>query len=52
MNWETGVDMYTLIRIKQITNKNLLYKIIKLNLKKNKVYVYDYTFMTLWKRQN
>ena len=25
MNWEIGIDMYTLIRIKQITNKNLLY---------------------------
>ena len=27
MNWEIGIDMYTLICIKQITNKNLLYKI-------------------------
>ena len=26
MNWETGFDLYTLICIKQITNKNLLYK--------------------------
>ena len=26
MNWEIGIDVYTLIRIKQITNKNLLYK--------------------------
>ena len=26
MNWEIGIDIYTLIRIKQITNKNLLYK--------------------------
>ena len=26
MNWEIGIDMYTLIRIKWITNKNLLYK--------------------------
>ena len=26
MNWETGIDMYTLICVKQITNKNLLYK--------------------------
>ena len=26
MNWETGIDMYTLICIKSITNKNLLYK--------------------------
>ena len=26
MNWEIGIDIYTLIRIKQVTNKNLLYK--------------------------
>ena len=26
MNWETGIDIYTLICIKCITNKNLLYK--------------------------
>ena len=26
MNWEIGIDMYTQIYIKQITNKNLLYK--------------------------
>ena len=26
MNWEIGIDMYTLICIKQITNKNLLFK--------------------------
>ena len=25
MNWEIGIDIYTLICIKQITNKNLLY---------------------------
>ena len=30
MNWEIGIDMYTLICIKWITNKNLLYKKIKL----------------------
>ena len=30
MNWEIGIDMYTLICIKQISNKNLLYKKIKL----------------------
>ena len=29
MNWEIGIDIYTLICIKQITNKNLLYKINK-----------------------
>ena len=26
MNWEIGIDMFTLIRIKWMTNKNLLYK--------------------------
>ena len=26
MNWEIGIDMYTLICIKWITNKNVLYK--------------------------
>ena len=26
MNWEIGIDMYTLICGKWITNKNLLYK--------------------------
>ena len=25
MNWETGVDVYTLLCVKQITNENLLY---------------------------
>ena len=33
MNWEIGIDMYTLICIKWMTNKNLLYK--KIKLKKN-----------------
>ena len=39
MNWEIGIDIYTLICIKGITNKNLLYK--KINkiqkLKKKKI---------------
>ena len=26
MNWEIGIDMYTLICIKWVTNKNVLYK--------------------------
>ena len=30
MNWETEIDIYTLICIKWITNKNLLYKKIKI----------------------
>ena len=28
MNWEIGIDMYTQICIKWMTNKSLLYKII------------------------
>ena len=35
MNWETGIDIYTLICVKWITNKNLLYKKInKIKFKK------------------
>ena len=34
MNWAIGIDMYTLMCIKLMTNKNLLYKIInKIKLK-------------------
>ena len=41
MNWETGIDIYTLICIKWITNKNLLYKKIKFkNSKRNGVLLY------------
>ena len=36
MNWEVGIDMYTLICIKWITNKNLLYKKIKFKNSKRK----------------
>ena len=37
MNWEIGIDIYTLICIKQIANKNLLYKKInKIKFKKKK----------------
>ena len=37
MNWEIGIDMYTLICIKQMTNKNLLYKKInEIKFKKKK----------------
>ena len=37
MNWEIGIDMYTLMCIKWITNKNLLYKKVKLKKKTNQV---------------
>ena len=36
MNWEIGIDMYTLICIKWITNKNLLHKKINKILKKER----------------
>ena len=37
MNWEIGIDIYTLICIKWITNKNLLYKEInKIKFKNSK----------------
>ena len=36
MNWEIGIDVYTLICIKEITNKNLLYKKIEIQKKKKK----------------
>ena len=29
MNWAIGIDMYTLMCVKLMTNKNLLYKKIK-----------------------
>ena len=40
MNWEIGIDIYTLICIKWITNKNLLYKKIKFKNSKIKITVY------------
>ena len=37
MNWEIGIDMYTLMRTKWMTNKNLLYKKInKIKFKNSK----------------
>ena len=37
MNWEAGIDMYTLMCIKWMTNKNLLYKKInKIKFKNSK----------------
>ena len=36
MNWAIGIDMYTLMCIKFMTNKNLLYKKVnKIKFKKN-----------------
>ena len=36
MNWEIGIDMYTLLCIKWMSNKKLLYKKIKEKKKKKK----------------
>ena len=45
MNWEIGVDIYTLICIKWIANKNLLYKKInKIKLKNKKEEIKVITF--------
>ena len=41
MNWEIGIDIYTLICIKWITNKNLLYK--KKNSLKKDITTNNYT---------
>ena len=37
MNWAIGIDMYTLMCIKWMTNKNLLYKKINKRKFKNKI---------------
>ena len=46
MNWETGVDIYTLICIKWITDENLLYKkneILKLKKKQSPLSGFPFT---------
>ena len=40
LNWEIGIDMYTLMCIKLMTNKNLLYKKINKILKLKKKFLY------------
>ena len=40
MNWEIGIDMYTLMCIKWMTNKNLLYK--KKQTKKMVLYAFSF----------
>ena len=45
MNWEIGIDIYTLICIKYVTNKNLLYKIKYNSITKSNVLKWaDYQF--------
>ena len=63
INWEIGIDMCTLLYIKEITNKDTLYSIEnstqysivayfgKKNLK-NRGYVYMYNQFTLWYSRN
>ena len=48
MNWEIGIDIYTLICIKWITNKNLLYKKINKILKLKKKRVLDAGILVLF----
>ena len=50
MSWEIGIDMYALICIKQITNKNLLYK--KLNKIKFKKKSTNNKCWRVWKKGN
>ena len=45
MNWEIGIDMYTLICIKWITNKNLLYKKNNKIKFKNSKKIFEETFV-------
>ena len=50
LNWAIGIDMYTLMCIKLMTNKNLSYK--KINkiqkLKKNVIHVHTHTHAQKW----
>ena len=46
MNWAIGIDMYTLMCIKLMTNKNLLYK--KINKIKFKNSKKNYNHMFTW----
>ena len=50
MNWAIGIDMYTLMCIKLMTNKNVLYKNInKIQKKKKKNFAHRCT-RNLWQR--
>ena len=49
MNWEIGIDIYTLICIKWITNKNLLYK--KNQKFKKKIYKQQ-MLERVWRKRN
>ena len=43
MNWEIGIDMYTLMYVKLMTNKDLLYKKINKIQKFKKIKVSSYS---------
>ena len=42
MNWDIGIDMYTLLCIKQMTNENLLYNTVNSMLRGDKEEIYLY----------
>ena len=53
MNWEIGMDTYTLICIKWVTNKNLLYKKLnKIQKLKKKRYIYKVVSCKWMEMQN
>ena len=49
MNWAIGTDMYTLMCIKWMTNKNLQYKKINKILKKKKIFIFSSKYSTIMK---
>ena len=48
MNWEIGIDIYTLICVKWIINKNLLYKKINKIKFKNSKKKKEKLLSTIW----
>ena len=45
LNWAIGIDMYTLMSIKLMTNKNLQYKKTKQLILKKKIYLFLFLFI-------
>ena len=53
MNWAVGFNMYTLMCIKFMTNKNLLYKKIKFKNSKKNTYMHSsFHCSTIYNRQD
>ena len=48
MNWDIGIDMYTLLCIKQMTNENLLYNTVNSMLCGDKEGIYLYVQLILF----